>query len=141
MRLPAHWQGACWDTSQDRWDQARWDRVLTAQTSGCLHIVFVWWHFAEVGGRQIAHLSRRRSCLGTEIMRSHQVVLSVSGNFFVVTPLECLPAVPQGEFHAHPNHSSHQSENGFADDAPNLSESGAVLAARRPPCRRRFHSE
>ena len=74
-------------------------------------------------------------------MSSHQVALSVSGNFFVVTPLDCVPAVSQGEFHAHPNHSSHQSEDGFAYDPPDLPQSGAVLSARRPPRRRRIHSK
>jgi hypothetical protein len=54
--------------------------------------------------------------------------------------VDCVPAVSQGKFHAHPHHSSDQSEDGFADDAPDLPELGAVLSARRSPRRLRIHS-
>src|SRR6202035_2254886 len=118
---------------------AFWNRVLTVNVKPSSQRLGVVPFFPSL---VVANLraSRRRPCVGTAIMRSRQAVLTVSGNFFVVRPLHYVPAVSQGEFHAHPHHSSHQSENRFADDTPDLPQSGAVLAARRPPRRRRIHS-
>ena len=47
---------------------------------------------------------------------------------------------PTGDINANAHHSPHQSQDGFTDDAPDLSESGALFAARGSACRCSLHS-